>query len=270
MCFWLPFLIASWNPADDEQAIDRAYRIGQTKDVEVYRLLCGGTIETMMYDRQAAKEGLKRTVVGNLPIGKDRHFDTKELRKLFTLTDPKQSDLREKFQGRGIVPDQERHQVLRRHEAVVDIFSHNDIYTSSSSSSKVTATDDVDQEQLTSEEENIDPRSFLGQRFAYCLDDGDEIVIYFGTVHEFYPKYESDENIEKWSVRFDKDDNSNKNKGKETTTSGDDDENAAEEEKECGCPENLIVVRSELVTGVELYKTNKQSDPNYNKKQKLN
>ena len=34
-----------WNPAVEDQAIDRAHRIGQTKDVEVFRLVCPGTFE---------------------------------------------------------------------------------------------------------------------------------------------------------------------------------------------------------------------------------
>lgn len=32
----------SWNPADDMQAVDRAYRIGQTRDVIVYRMIAAG------------------------------------------------------------------------------------------------------------------------------------------------------------------------------------------------------------------------------------
>lgn len=34
-----------WNPAVEEQATDRAYRIGQSKDVTVYKLICSGTLE---------------------------------------------------------------------------------------------------------------------------------------------------------------------------------------------------------------------------------
>lgn len=32
----------SWNPAEDMQAVDRAYRIGQTRDVLVYRMIAAG------------------------------------------------------------------------------------------------------------------------------------------------------------------------------------------------------------------------------------
>lgn len=34
-----------WNPAVENQATDRAYRIGQTKPVQVYKLLTAGTVE---------------------------------------------------------------------------------------------------------------------------------------------------------------------------------------------------------------------------------
>ena len=35
----------SWNPADDSQAVDRCYRIGQKKNVIVYRFITAGTVE---------------------------------------------------------------------------------------------------------------------------------------------------------------------------------------------------------------------------------
>lgn len=35
----------SWNPAEDSQAVDRCYRIGQEKQVSVYRLIAAGTVE---------------------------------------------------------------------------------------------------------------------------------------------------------------------------------------------------------------------------------
>eukprot|EP00494_Astrolonche_serrata_P022655 UN22912 len=47
-----------WNPANDSQAVDRAYRLGQTKNVVVYRLVTCETIEDKIYRRQVSKKGL--------------------------------------------------------------------------------------------------------------------------------------------------------------------------------------------------------------------
>ena len=46
----------NWNPTYDLQAQDRAYRIGQTRDVEVFRLISQGTLEEIVYARQIYKQ----------------------------------------------------------------------------------------------------------------------------------------------------------------------------------------------------------------------
>uniref|UniRef100_H0WM71 DNA excision repair protein ERCC-6-like 2 n=1 Tax=Otolemur garnettii TaxID=30611 RepID=H0WM71_OTOGA len=55
----------TWNPANDLQAIDRAYRIGQCRDVKVLRLVSLGTVEEIMYLRQVYKQQLHCVVVGS-------------------------------------------------------------------------------------------------------------------------------------------------------------------------------------------------------------
>ncbi|KAL8203378.1 UNVERIFIED_CONTAM: hypothetical protein K2H54_050528 [Gekko kuhli] len=55
----------TWNPANDLQAIDRAYRIGQSRDVRVFRLISLGTVEEIMYLRQVYKQQLHCVVVGS-------------------------------------------------------------------------------------------------------------------------------------------------------------------------------------------------------------
>ncbi|KAL2152576.1 hypothetical protein VTH82DRAFT_5760 [Thermothelomyces myriococcoides] len=45
-----------WNPSYDLQAQDRAYRIGQTRNVDVFRLVSAGTIEEIVYARQIYKQ----------------------------------------------------------------------------------------------------------------------------------------------------------------------------------------------------------------------
>jgi len=62
----------NWNPSYDEQAQDRAYRIGQKNDVEVVRLVARGTIEELMYARQVYKVQLKKQTLGGLEEGKNQ------------------------------------------------------------------------------------------------------------------------------------------------------------------------------------------------------
>src|SRR5213075_1638871 len=47
-----------WNPAVEAQAVDRAHRIGQTKKVFVYRLLCRDTVEEKVAALQDTKRDL--------------------------------------------------------------------------------------------------------------------------------------------------------------------------------------------------------------------
>ena len=44
------------DPAHDLQAMDRAYRFGQTRDVSVFRLLGAGSVEELIYARQLYKQ----------------------------------------------------------------------------------------------------------------------------------------------------------------------------------------------------------------------
>ncbi|MEU1019959.1 DEAD/DEAH box helicase [Streptomyces sp. NPDC005898] len=53
-----------WNPAVEEQATDRAYRIGQTRPVQVHRLITEGTVEDRVAELLAAKKALADAVLG--------------------------------------------------------------------------------------------------------------------------------------------------------------------------------------------------------------
>ncbi|MGW0086770.1 DEAD/DEAH box helicase [Streptomyces sp. NPDC003393] len=53
-----------WNPAVEEQATDRAYRIGQTQPVQVHRLITEGTVEDRIAEMLAAKRALADAVLG--------------------------------------------------------------------------------------------------------------------------------------------------------------------------------------------------------------
>ena len=75
----------SWNPAEDRQAVDRAYRIGQTRPVVIYRLITSGCVEEKMYEKQVFKEGL-RAVTEN-GTSNEKYFSQDEARQMFTLGD---------------------------------------------------------------------------------------------------------------------------------------------------------------------------------------
>ena len=52
-----------WNPAVEAQAIDRAHRVGQTKQVFAYRLICKGTVEEKILELQSKKRKLADAIL---------------------------------------------------------------------------------------------------------------------------------------------------------------------------------------------------------------
>jgi SNF2 family DNA or RNA helicase len=54
-----------WNPAVENQATDRAHRIGQTKTVFVHTFICEGTLESRIDDLITGKTELARQIVGS-------------------------------------------------------------------------------------------------------------------------------------------------------------------------------------------------------------
>jgi SNF2 family DNA or RNA helicase len=53
-----------WNPAVENQATDRAFRIGQTRDVQVHKFICAGTLEEHIDELIESKKALAESVVG--------------------------------------------------------------------------------------------------------------------------------------------------------------------------------------------------------------
>ena len=57
------FMEHDWNPMNDLQAMDRAHRIGQTRTVNVYRLIMRDTIEDKIMNLQRFKENLAKSLI---------------------------------------------------------------------------------------------------------------------------------------------------------------------------------------------------------------
>ena len=71
-----------WNPAVEDQATDRAHRIGQDKPVFVYKLIAGGTVEERMLDLQSRKRAVAEALFN--PDGKGAlAFSEEDIAALF-------------------------------------------------------------------------------------------------------------------------------------------------------------------------------------------
>ena len=74
-----------WNPSTDVQARERAWRLGQKREVEIYRLMTAGTIEEKIYHRQIFKQFLTNKILRD---PKQRQtFQLRDLHDLFSLGD---------------------------------------------------------------------------------------------------------------------------------------------------------------------------------------
>jgi len=74
-----------WNPAVENQATDRAFRIGQHKNVQVHKFVCIGTLEERIDAMIEQKKELAEGIVGS---GESwlTEFSTSQLRDLFSLS----------------------------------------------------------------------------------------------------------------------------------------------------------------------------------------
>ena len=66
------FFDSDWNPAMDKQAMDRCHRIGQTRDVHIYRLVSDKTIEENIFVKQLQKRELDRVVIDQATSGGEK------------------------------------------------------------------------------------------------------------------------------------------------------------------------------------------------------
>lgn len=70
-----------WNPAVENQAIDRSYRIGQDKHVMAYRMICSDSIEEKILALQDKKRALASSLIN--VDDEQKQFDLETVRDLF-------------------------------------------------------------------------------------------------------------------------------------------------------------------------------------------
>lgn len=73
-----------WNPAVENQATDRVFRIGQTKNVQVHKMVSVGTLEEKIDEMIERKKELAENILGT-GEGWLTELNTEELRSIFTL-----------------------------------------------------------------------------------------------------------------------------------------------------------------------------------------
>jgi SNF2 family DNA or RNA helicase len=74
-----------WNPAVENQATDRAFRIGQLKNVQVHKFICAGTLEEKIDAMIERKKEVAERIVG-AGEGWLTELSNAELRQVFALS----------------------------------------------------------------------------------------------------------------------------------------------------------------------------------------
>ncbi|OAL72109.1 DNA repair protein Rhp26/Rad26 [Trichophyton violaceum] len=90
-----------WNPSTDVQARERAWRLGQKREVTIYRLMTAGTIEEKIYHRQIFKQFLTNKILRD---PKQRQtFQMSDIQDLFTLGNDGPTETSQMFKDADIV-----------------------------------------------------------------------------------------------------------------------------------------------------------------------
>ncbi|VVC24393.1 Helicase superfamily 1/2, ATP-binding domain,Helicase, C-terminal,P-loop containing nucleoside [Cinara cedri] len=156
------FYDSDWNPTVDQQAMDRAHRLGQTKQVTVYRLITQHSIEERILQRAKEKSEIQRMVIsgGNL---KPDTLKPKEVVSLLLDDDEIESKYRQKQEERRLLEE-------TRAEGFKEKDRKRKIDVKTDSSSKIKKTEEVS----TIDELVLSPRS--ESSFAY-EETGSETTI---------------------------------------------------------------------------------------------
>lgn len=140
------FYDSDWNPTIDSQAMDRAHRLGQTRQVTVYRLITRGTIEERIRKRALQKEEVQRVVIsGGGGAGVDFNTRSRENRTkdmaMWLVDDDQAAEIEKKEaelaeQEKNASPGKKRNKKKRVEANLDDMYHegefnmlHSDIHT---------------------------------------------------------------------------------------------------------------------------------------------
>eukprot|EP01114_Cavostelium_apophysatum_P000379 TRINITY_DN10352_c0_g1_i1.p1 TRINITY_DN10352_c0_g1~~TRINITY_DN10352_c0_g1_i1.p1 ORF type:complete len:804 (+),score=229.78 TRINITY_DN10352_c0_g1_i1:1635-4046(+) len=97
------FYDSDWNPTNDQQAMDRAHRLGQTKQVTVYRIVTKGTVEERILKRAQQKHKMQSIVIagGNFKNAEDNAFTAKEVVSLLLDESEIEANMKKQAENKG-------------------------------------------------------------------------------------------------------------------------------------------------------------------------
>lgn len=108
-----------WNPSTDMQARERAWRLGQKREVTIYRLMTAGTIEEKIYHRQIFKQFLTNKV---LKDPKQRQtFEMSSLHDLFSLGEEDQAETSNLFNAEVTYQENAKEKLKSRQDDKQDV-----------------------------------------------------------------------------------------------------------------------------------------------------
>ncbi|XP_057807804.1 protein CHROMATIN REMODELING 24 [Salvia miltiorrhiza] len=158
----------AWNPSTDNQSVDRAYRIGQKKDVIVYRLMTCGTVEEKIYRKQVFKGGLFRSATEHKE--QIRYFSQQDLKDLFTVPklgfdiSPTQQQLLEEHDREHTMEESIRaHVEFLETLNIAGVSQHSLLFSKAAPSQEVEILEEPERSRRTTYMGNASTRSSLEQ-----------------------------------------------------------------------------------------------------------
>lgn len=114
------FYDSDWNPTVDQQAMDRAHRLGQTKQVTVYRLICKGSIEERILQRAKEKSEIQHMVISGGNFAPDI-LKPKEVVSLLLDDDEMERKLQQKQDERRLKEEVSKGKEMQRKQNLISV-----------------------------------------------------------------------------------------------------------------------------------------------------